>query len=380
MGNTLNKLMPELYAALDIVSREMVGFIPAVAVNAAPAGAAKGESITIPVTPTTETHDITPGQNPDDNGDQEIGSVTMTISKSKYASVRWNGEEQLGVSNSGTYNAILAGQFAQAMRALANEVDADLAALYAGASRAYGTPGTTPFESSIKDVAQMRKILADNGAPMTDLQLVIDTAAGANLRSLGQLTKANEADTDATLRRGLLLNISGFNIRESGQIVTHAAGSFTGDALVNNSGGYAKGATTIAVDGATSIALKAGDIVTFSGDPAHYVVASDASATPITLAAPGLRGAVADDATVTALGSYAASLAFDRNALQLIARTPAMPQGGDRADDVTVVTDPVSGISFQVAVYREYRRVRYEVGLAWGVKLIKPEHVAILMG
>ena len=380
MGNTLNKLMPELYAALDIVSREMVGFIPAVAVNAAPTGAAKGESITIPVTPTTETHDITPGQNPDDNGDQEIGSVTMTISKSKYASVRWDGEEQLGVSNSGTYNAILAGQFAQAMRALANEVDADLAALYAGASRAYGTPGTTPFESSIKDVAQMRKILADNGAPMTDLQLVIDTAAGANLRSLGQLTKANEADTDATLRRGLLLNISGFNIRESGQIVTHAAGSFTGDALVNNSGGYAKGATTIAVDGATSIALKAGDIVTFSGDPAHYVVASDASATPITLAAPGLRGAVADDATVTALGSYAASLAFDRNALQLIARTPAMPQGGDRADDVTVVTDPVSGISFQVAVYREYRRVRYEVGLAWGVKLIKPEHVAILMG
>ena len=380
MANTLNKLMPELYAALDIVSREMVGFIPAVAVNAAPTGAAKGESITIPVTPTTGTHDITPGQKPDDNGDQEIGSVTMTISKSKYAPVRWNGEEQLGVSNSGTYNAILAGQFAQAMRALANEVDADLAALYVGASRAYGTPGTTPFESSIKDVAQMRKILADNGAPMTDLQLVIDTAAGANLRSLGQLTKANEADTDATLRRGLLLNISGFNIRESGQIVTHAAGSFTGAALVNNSGGYAKGATTIAVDGATAIALKAGDIVTFSGNPAHYVVASDASATPITLAAPGLMGAVADDATVTALGAYTASLAFDRNALQLIARTPAMPQGGDSADDVTVVTDPVSGISFQVAVYREYRQVRYEIGLAWGVKLIKPEHVAILMG
>lgn len=380
MGNTLNNLMPTLYAALDIVSREMVGFIPAVAVNAAPTGAAKGESITIPVTPTTQTHDITPGQKPDDNGDQEIGSVTMTISKSKYAPVRWNGEEQLGVSNSGTYNAILAGQFAQAMRALANEVDADLAALYAGASRAYGTPGTTPFESGIKEVAQMRKILADNGAPMTDLQLVIDTAAGANLRSLGQLTKANEADTDATLRRGLLLNISGFNIRESGQIVTHAAGSFTGDALVNNSGGYAKGATTIAVDGATAIAIKAGDLVKFNGDNANYVVASDAGATPITLAAPGLMGAVADDATVTALGAYTASLAFDRNALQLIARTPAMPQGGDSADDVTVVTDPVSGISFQVAVYREYRQVRYEIGLAWGVKLIKPEHVAILMG
>lgn len=380
MANTLNDFIPEMYAALDIVSREMVGFIPAVAVNAAPTQAAKDEVISIPITQTAETHDIVPGGSPEDNGDQVVSKVSMTISKSKYAPIPWTGEEQLGVRNSGTYNRIIADQFAQALRALVNEMESDLAKLYVGASRAYGTPGTAPFESNLKDVAQMRKILADNGAPMTDLQLVIDTAAGANLRSLGQLTKANEADTDATLRRGLLLNISGFNIRESGQIVTHAAGSFTGDALVNNSGGYAKGATTIAVDGATAIALKAGDIVKFDGDTGHYVVAAEASATPITLAAPGLMDPVADDATVTALGSYTAGLAFDRNALQLIARTPAMPDGGDSAEDVFLLTDPVSKITFQVALYRQYRRVRYEVGLAWGVKLIKPEHVAILMG
>lgn len=380
MANTLNDFIPEMYAALDIVSREMVGFIPAVAVNAAPTQAAKDEVISIPITQTAETHDIVPGGSPEDNGDQVVSKVSMTISKSKYAPIPWTGEEQLGVRNSGTYNRIIADQFAQALRALVNEMESDLAKLYVGASRAYGTPGTAPFESNLKDVAQMRKILADNGAPMTDLQLVIDTAAGANLRSLGQLTKANEADTDATLRRGLLLNISGFNIRESGQIVTHAAGSFTGEALVNNSGGYAKGATTIAVDGATAIALKAGDIVKFDGDTGHYVVAAEASATPITLAAPGLMGPVPDDATVTALGSYTAGLAFDRNALQLIARTPAMPDGGDSAEDVFLLTDPVSKITFQVALYRQYRRVRYEVGLAWGVKLIKPEHVAILMG
>lgn len=380
MANTLNDFIPEMYTALDIVSREMVGFIPAVAVNAAPTQAAKDEVISIPITQTAETHDIVPGGSPEDNGDQVVSKVSMTISKSKYAPIPWTGEEQLGVRNSGTYNRIVADQFAQALRALVNEMESDLAKLYVGASRAYGTPGTAPFESNLKDVAQMRKILADNGAPMTDLQLVIDTAAGANLRSLGQLTKANEADTDATLRRGLLLNISGFNIRESGQIVTHAAGSFTGDALVNNSGGYAKGATTIAVDGATAIALKAGDIVKFDGDTGHYVVAAEASATPITLAAPGLMGPVPDDATVTALGSYTAGLAFDRNALQLIARTPAMPDGGDSAEDVFLLTDPVSKITFQVALYRQYRRVRYEVGLAWGVKLIKPEHVAILMG
>lgn len=380
MANTLNDFIPEMYAALDIVSREMVGFIPAVAVNAAPTQAAKDEVISIPITQTAETHDIVPGGSPEDNGNQVVSKVSMTISKSKYAPIPWTGEEQLGVRNSGTYNRIIADQFAQALRALVNEMESDLAKLYVGASRAYGTPGTTPFESNLKDVAQMRKILADNGAPMTDLQLVVDTAAGANLRSLGQLTKANEANTDDTLRRGTLLNISGFSIRESGQIVTHAAGKIEGSGAVNNGGGYAKGATTIAVDGASSIALKAGDIVKFDGDTGHYVVAAEASATPITLAAPGLMGPVADDATVTALGSYTAGLAFDRNALQLIARTPAMPDGGDSAEDVFLLTDPVSKITFQVALYRQYRRVRYEVGLAWGVKLIKPEHVAILMG
>jgi hypothetical protein len=36
------------------------------------------------------------------------------------------------------------------------------------------------------------------------------------------------------------------------------------------------------------------------------------------------------------------------------------------------VTDPVSGITFQIALYRQYRQVRYEVGLAWGVASVQP--------
>ena len=380
MANTLDNLVPTLYQAVDIVSREITGFIPAVALNAKAEQAAVNESILVPVTPSNQLYDITPGSTPGDNGDQTIDNVEIKITKSKMAPVRWNGEEQLGVGNTGTYNVILAQQMAQAMRALVNAVEADIADTYVGASRAYGTAGTTPFASGLGDAAQVRKVLADNGAPLTDLQLVLDTTAGASLRANTNLTRANENASDATLRRGALLDLMGFVVRESAQVASHTAGSITGDMAVNNASGYAKGATSIAWDGATAASLKAGDLVKFGSDATFYVVDKAATASPLTIAKPGLVKAVANDAAVALGSGYVANMAFDRQAIQLVCRAPAMPSGGDSAEGVELVTDPVSGITFQVALYREYRRVKFEVGLAWGVKLIKPEHCALLLG
>lgn len=104
-------------------------------------------------------------------------------------------------------------------------------------------------------------------------------------------------------------------------------------------GAKAEGDILIAIDTGTG-AFTAGDIVTFDGDSNKYLVAA-ATATAITLAAPGLRQALADNTAITAGGAYTANMAFDRNAFLLASRTPAMPQGGDTADDVMNVTDPV---------------------------------------
>ncbi|MEM0651848.1 P22 phage major capsid protein family protein [Klebsiella huaxiensis] len=378
MSNTLTGLIPTIYTALDIVSREQVGFIPAVARNTKADAAAKDQTVTAPVAPVAVTEDIVPGPSAPNTGDQNIGTVDVKITKSKMAPVKWNGEEQLALGPAGTYNTILADQFTQAFRALSNEVDSDLGALYYGTSRAVGTAGTTPFgiKEDLSDAANARKVLEQNGSPTTNLQMVLDSDAIANMRGKQSvLFKVNEAGTEQLLREGVLGRLQGFNIHSSAGVKRAAAATAAGY-LVN--GAKSEGDILIAIDTGTG-AIAAGQLVTFAGDDNQYVVAA-ATATTITLAAPGLRQDLADGVAITVVGGFTANMAFDRNAFLLASRTPAMPEGGDTADDVMNVTDPVSGITFQIALYRQYRQVRYEVGLAWGVASIKPAHAVMLLG
>jgi hypothetical protein len=373
--NVLTGLTPTIYRALDIVSRELVGFIPSVSRDTSEAMAAKGQTIRIPITQSAGAVDIAPASASPESGNQTVPYVDMSITKAKMVPVQWTGEEEKAMG--GQFSGILANQFAQAMRTLANEVEADLAQLYKKASRAYGTAAQTPFASTIADSAQMRRLLLDNGAPLTGMRMVIDTLAGANLRSLGALTKANEAGTDETLRRGVLLDLNGFQIRESAGIISHTKGAYTtGDTVGANE---PVGETAIAVASSAGDYV-AGDVIYFGSDTAHKYVVKSATTSVITIAEPGLKVAVASGATVTIAANYTPNLCFDTNAIKLLARQPAMPSIGDSADDIMVVTDPVSGLPFQIALYKQYRGVHYEVGLAWGCQLIKPEHTAILLG
>jgi len=383
MSNTLTNLIPTIYTAKDIILRELTGFIPSVTLDASAEMAAKGQTIRFPVVPALAADDITAAATGPDPSASTQGNDTMSISKSRSTTFYWEGEEQKGLG-ADMYRTILANQFAQSMRTLVNEVEADLAALYVTASRAYGTAGTTPFGSSLGDLAQVLKILQDNGSPTSDLQLVLSTTAGASLRTLAQLSKANEAGSAELLNRGTLLDIFGFKVRESAQVKAHTKGTGAGY-LVDLTAGYAAGSTTVHVDTGTGTIL-AGDILTNTktgSDTNKYVVKTGFAGNgdgDIVLANPGNKAAWVNNDPVAVGGSYAANLAFSRQAIDLVMRVPAMPEGGDSADDVTVVSDEQTGISFQVAMYRQRRRVAYEVGLAWGVKAVKPEAIAILLG
>lgn len=384
-ANTLTNLIPSLYAGLDIVSRELVGLVPSVSRSATAERAAVGQTTTYHIAPAANVTDITPAMTIPEPTDQTIGSGTITITKARAANFGFVGEEQRGLNNNGSgYNAVQADMFAQGLRALVNEMEADgCLAAKLGASRAYGTAGTAPFASGVGDSAQMRKILDDNGAPATGRALVINTSGGANLRTNTQLTKANESGTLMTLRDGELLNMHGFSIKESAQIVTHTNG--TGASATTDNAGYAVGATVITLASAGTGTIVAGDVASFAGDTNKYLVVSgDADVLnggSITIAAPGLRQAIpAATTNITISNNYAANLAFSSNAIVLAARAPALPEEGDAAVDRMMLTDPRSGMVFEVSVYAAYRKVRYEVACAWGWKVVKSEHLAILQG
>ena len=381
--NTISSIVPDIYEALDVVSRELTGLIPAVTMNASAERAGINQNIVVDVEPAGNVADITPAMTVPDPTGQTSGSSIIQITKSRAAEFGFIGDDQKKLNTGPGYMGTRANKIAQAIRAVANEVELDLANLQSTFSRAYGTAGSTPFGTAndYTDASNVLKILKDNGSPVSENQLVLNTAAGANF--IGKQSAVNAAGTESMHRQGVLLDLAGMPLRESAQIQNSVAG--TAASATTDDSGYAVGATVITLASAGTGTIVSGDVISFAGDSEKYVVISgDADVSgggTITLSAPGLRKAIAASATaITVVAAAARNMAFNRSALVLAARAPARPEEGDMAEDVILITDPRSGLTMEFAMYKGYRKVRYEVGLAWGVKNIKPEHTALLLG
>ncbi len=380
MANTLTNLLPDFYEALDVVSRELTGYIPAVNRDSDVARAAIGQTVYVPETSAETSANNTAAVNAPDTGDNTTEGIPVAITKSKHVPIRFSGEETRGLSNAGTFSTIMADRAFQGMRSLVNEIESDLhTEAYNSASRAVGTAGSTPFGTAadMTDFANVLGVLEENGAPTNDLQIVLGHAAIGNLRGKQSgLFKVNEAGSDDMLRNGMTDRIMKMAVRHSDPITVHTKGTGTGY-LVN--GTPAVGTTAVPVDTGSGTVL-AGDIVTFAGDTRKYVVNADLSTTPINIGKPGLQAAPANNATITVGNSYTPNVAFARSAIVLATRAPAMPDGGDMAVDVTTIVDERSGLAFELALYKQFLQNVIHVRLAWGQKAIKPAHIATLMG
>ena len=383
MANILTNLAADIYKAADTVGREMVGFIPSSTINSSDTlRAAKGDIVRshFTRTPTVNTS-FAPSMTIPEGTDQTVDNKTMSINNFASVQIPWTGEDVKHVKNGAGFETIYGDQIKQAMRAIANTIEAYVAIIVKnGSSRAIGTAGTTPFASNHDVMAQVRQILVDNGCPATDgmLSMVLNTSAGTKMRNLVQLQKANESGSTDLLRQGTLLDLQGLMIKESAGVANHTKG--TGASYVT-SGSTAIGVKDIALITGTGTVLD-GDVVTFAADANNKYVVGTGVAAPgtISLNDPGALVVIATSNNMTVGNSYAANMAFHKSAVEVVVRAPAMPEGGDSAIDVMLVQDPWSGLVFEIAAYNGYMKKMIEVRCLYDAKVWKPQHVATLLG
>jgi len=392
MPNVLNDLASDIYKAADIVGREAVGMIPSIMVNTGIEQVAIGQTVRSFTTPKAELVTTTPSMTIPEGTDQEIGNKTLELTSQKGVPIPWTGED-IKYVNGGTnashgagFQTIYGDQIAQAMRVIANTIEAELLLkAKQSAGNAIGTSGTNPFASNFDIIADIRQLHQDRGAPVDDGQstMVMDTLAGAALRKQAQLQKVNEsADGGQFLRRGALLDLQGFMLKESAGVRSHTKG--TGASYdVDLGAGYDADDTTIHVDTGTGTLVQ-GDVVNFSaGNDGKKVVvgtgfAGDGDGDIILNS--GLMNSVADGADLTIENNYSANIALHRASMELAMRAPAKPMGGDAAVDVMIVRDPFSGLVFEISVYKGFNKAMIYVGAVWGHAAWKSDFITIVQG
>lgn len=398
MANTITAILPILQDSATVVGREQVGFIPACYKNTSAARAGLNQTVNYDIVPTMSSASVTPAATSSSGTDitQGVGAISMANLKK----VSWNftGEQEAALSNGdiAPFSDIFSQTLQQAMRTLCNEIEAALwVAAYVNASRAVGTTaGTAPFATAnnLTELAGLKRILDDNGAPSGDRSFVAGSDAIVNLLGIQTgFTKVNESGSDQAIRQGIIGKAFGFDVYNSTQIGSVTAGTASGTTTTDASG-YALGATSLTGASAGTGTLLNGDITTFAGDTNKYVLRNSTDAVvagtidadvsngwTAKLGRPGLRVAMsAATKALTLIATSTRHIALQRNGLHLVMRAPN--DGNDGAADTATVTDPKSGLVFQLARYAQYMQSSWEMRVLYGVAAPNPDLVAVLYG
>ena len=389
MANTISftALAPLMYKAMQEVAREQIGALNGVTINASGVeSAAYGDTVkSLIVSGASDMASYTPAMTIPAAGDKTNTLDSFALDTFVGKDLAIVGEVSKRLANVSLYGAWIQGEFAQIFRSVFNEIEGYLlGVIYKGASRATGTAATTPFATTTNILVDLKKIMDDNGAPKNDGErtFIMNSTAEANLLKLTNLQKINESgDGGDLLRRGIMGMLHSFNLRSSAGVQTHTKGTATG---YDATAAFAVGDETLTVDGSDSGTILNGDVVTFAGDSNKYIVksatASGAASGNIVLNNPGLQATLGDTVEGSTGGTYTANVGFHRRAVELAIRPPAQPEGGDQASDRIMMSDPVSGLSLEFAMYKGYGMNKIEAKAYYGAKVWNSHLVAIALG
>jgi hypothetical protein len=355
--------------------------------------AQKGDTISVPLPSPETAGDVVPGPIPATPQDQTISTTPIVLDQWKKADFNLT-DKQIGEIDMNTN--FLPMQASEAIRSLANLVNAGVLANYKGVYGYVGTAGTTPFAigsgsfaNPPTDATNVRKQLNKQLAPPMDRRLVLDPDAEAQALNLPSLANFEQTGDPAVKIEGRLGRKFGFDWYYDNQIPTHTVGSITTGLIAKAATPQAIGLKAIVCTTAAStgaIALKKGDLILFAGDLQVYVVTADATqasaATDVTVnISPGKKVALVGSEAVTlkATANHVVNLGFHRDAFAFATRPVAANvfSGGNL---ISQLTDPQTGISLALEIRRAFHMTIWEFSILYGTALIRPELAVRLAG
>lgn len=362
---TLESIFPTIQTALGEVSKGIVGFAGGVPIDSSMSErAAKGQEVQILRPKVGAAGDVTPGASGPRTGTLEVDPGSVKIEKVRNVPIPITGEQMKGMK--GNVYPFLKDAIAEAMKTLVYEMDEYLAekALF-GASRVIAANfSTVTGFAEVNKQFQLNKINAEGRG-----HLVLTPNGMYTVRSISNIWKADEFGSDEMSRWGKITQVQGYALHT--MLGAKALNYVTNSNYVVD-GDHAKGATALKIKSGSG-ALTAGMGVGLGNSPTtHYLTLSDVTSSgTLQLNAPGLMEDVSSGTAVAAFSTKTTpEIAYVPEAMYMMLRPPAQPEGGDMAVDSQIFMDPISKLVFEVALYKQYLQQTLDVRVAYGAKVI----------
>ena len=386
MANTFTSVIPKIIAQGLMTLRESCVMPQLVNSDFGKEVKQVGSTIDFPLPFPQVASDITPSATPVTAANTTNPTVQLVLNKWKMTDFFLT-DKELHEINSDTFKGM---QIAEAARALANIVNADILQEYKGVYGYTGTAGTTPFASTTAAATDARKILATQLCPKGNRKGILNADAEANALALAAFQQVYQAGTDTTMKEGEIGRKFGIDWFMEDAAPTHTSTALTAGALtVNGVNAAGVGSTdggrtgTISLAKATNAApLVKGDILAIAGFTQTYVVTADTTlgvgntTVPI---APALKVATAGSEAVTLKASHVVNLVFDPRAFAF-ANRPAADGVFTGGNEFGQIQDPKTGINLALEVSRQNHQTRWEFSILYGVKLLRPELAVRIAG
>jgi len=314
---------------------------------------------------------------------QDLATETVALTLAYWKEVKFQlTDKELSISD----ERIISDHIAPAAVALADDIDQKLCALYKDVPWYYDIANNG--STAVTDIISTRKVMFDNKVPMADaanMHFMVDGNLEAGLLGLSAFTQNQGAGQQGVedMMRGTLGRKYGYELFANQNVPLHTAGTCadaTGavDFGSGTTAVYAKGVSTIHIDGMTSGGtMKAGDSFVIAGNDQRYAVTADVTFTAgeaDVSFTPPLVVAIDEDAVVTGrVDTHRANLAFHRNAFAL-AMAPLTEMGKELGAKIATITDPITGLAIRSRVFYvgDSSLVKVALDVLYGVKTLDP--------